>query len=144
MSDRYKIFTKPEFTVLKIITSDFQGRRVLSPIPFDITHAKSLVQWEQKAPQRNKRTDYHKPIVLAQRRQNNKPNELISLRAQCQGSKNILFSAVLNKGNSCLNIWVFLKKHYYTMANSRANTFTHRRKKNWPEAKGTLTVMLAN
>jgi len=30
------------------------------------------------------------------------------------------------------------------MVNSEANIFTHWRKKNWPEAKGTLMGMLAN
>lgn len=40
MSDAYKIFMKPEFTTLKIITSGFQGSPSLAP--FDIAHAKSL------------------------------------------------------------------------------------------------------
>lgn len=42
ISDTYKIFTKPEFTTLKVTTSGFQGSQVPSLTPFDITHAKSL------------------------------------------------------------------------------------------------------
>lgn len=74
-----------EFTTLKIIALGFQGSRVPSPTPLDVTRATSLDKIpavphtaRAKAPLRKKRTDYHKPIVLAQRRQNKQPNKLSS------------------------------------------------------------------